>query len=242
MFLSPSAIFRFIQCPEKFWLSQECKPLPLKTEAMQFGYDLHEIIAEYYRTLMKSNSITPAELEAKLIVSAKKHGISEQLYSKYRWHFRNFIKFEFERISWHVDIKPVAVEKEFRKKPFYGIIDAIFRKDNDYVIVDWKSSSYYGNLSDFYKIQGYIYRYVTGIDEMVFYFLRNGQYRKIIADDCKDAVHIIRSVLSDIKQGARYRNEGSHCDFCEYQIACLYGKSLRWLDDTYWIKKAIKRT
>jgi len=243
MLISPSGVMRFLECPEKFWLSTECKPLPLKTPAMEFGYDLHQIIAEYYKLLMRSNNVTPAELEAKLAVAARKRGVSEQMYNKYKWHFRNFINFEYERISWHVDIKPVAVEKKFRKAPFYGIVDAIFRKDDGYIIVDWKSGSSYGDeLSDYYRIQGCIYKYITGIDEMAFYFLKNGTYKRVKYDDCQKVADKVKKVVESVRKGVRYRVEGKHCKMCEFQIACLHNRLRWWLDDAYWIEQAIEGT
>lgn len=241
MLISPSGILRFIQCPEKFWLSISCKPLPLKTDVMVFGCNLHEIIAEYYRMLIKSDSITLSELEAKLVVAARKHGVGEQLYKKYRWHFKNFIKFEYERVGWNVDIKPIAVEKEFEKPPFRGTVDAIFKKGDGYVIVDWKSGSLYEDLPDFYKIQGCVYRYITGIDDVVFYFLGNGRYRRLVLNDCEDVSDIVSRVLNDIKNNVRYLNEGEHCRYCEYQIACLYNR-MGWLDDwTDWTRSATEK-
>jgi len=241
MLISPSGVLRFLECPEKFWLSYECRPLPLKTEAMEFGYNLHQIIAEYYKMLMKADNVTPSELEPKLAVAAKKCGISEQMLSKYKWHFKNFIRFEFERISWHVGIKPVAVEKRFKKPPFYGIVDAIFRKSDGYVVVDWKSGSNYGSLTEFYKIQGCIYKYITGIDDVVFYFLRNGSYKRVKVSDCQQISTKVKQVLESVQKGVRYREEGEHCQLCEYQIACFYNRTLRWLDDAHWIKAAAKR-
>jgi len=241
MLISPSSITRFVECPEKFWLSRECKPLPLKTEVMEFGYVLHQIIAEYYKMLMSSNNVTPSEFEAKLAVAAKKCGINEQLFKRYRWHFKNFLSFENKRISWSVDIKPVAVEKKFTKKPFYGIVDAIFKKEDGYIVVDWKSGKSYENLPDYYKIQGCVYRYITGISDVVFYFLIDGTYKRIEVTDCQEITGKVNEILTAVKKGVRYKKRGEHCKMCEYQIACLYNATERWLDDSYWIRATAKR-
>jgi CRISPR/Cas system-associated exonuclease Cas4 (RecB family) len=242
LLLSPSAVLRFIECPEKFWLSLECKPLPLKTDAQIFGLKLHEIIATYYSMLLRSESVTPSEFEPKLMAAAKKCGISEQLFNKYKWHFKNFIKFEMQRVSWHIDIKPIAVEQRVEKPPFKGIIDAIFRKGDDIVVVDWKSGFFPTMLPDYYKIQGCIYKYLTGASEVLFYFLRNGSYHRLQIEDCEAIEATVKKVLDSISRGIRYRKEGEHCKVCEYQLACHYNSTLRWLDEAYWVEQTAKRT
>lgn len=242
MLIAPSGITRFLECPEKFWLSLNHKPLPIKTELMEQGIAIHEVIAEYYRSLMSADGITPSEFESKLAVATKKCGMSDQMVKRFKWHLRNFLEFEYKRVSWSTSIKPIAVEKRFEKPPFKGIIDAMFKKGKDLIVVDWKSGKTYHSLPDWYKIQGCIYKYITGADEVVFYFLRSGSYVRLQHEDCREISPTISKVLTDIKNGVRYKREGKHCLTCEYAIACHYRSKLRWFDDAYWIAKAVERT
>lgn len=220
-FLSPSSINDFLQCPAKFWYSRKYKPLPVKTEAMKSGLLLHKIIATYYKLL--PNNLTPSECFI-YIRKAIEEVLGTQslntIMKKFGWHLSKFEKFEKERLSWHVDVRPIAVEREFIRPPFKGIVDAIFKKNNKTIVVDWKSGRAPNTLPDYYTIQGCIYASLTNADEVIFYFLTSGRFIRVTYGDCTRAKDIISKVIQDIKNGVFEWRPGSHCDICPYQIPC----------------------
>lgn len=224
--LSPSSINDFIQCPAKFWYQLKYKSLPVKTEAMEFGTTLHNIIACYYELI--PNDLTPDECFLYIRKAIEKVVGSQSIQSilkMFGWHLKQFEKFERERLSWSVSPKPIAVEKTFEKPPFKGIVDAMFSKGEDTIVVDWKSGYAPKSLPEYYAIQGCIYAALTGADEVIFYFLSSGSKVSVSSDDCKRAKVKIQEVIRQIKEGVSYKKRGEHCEFCPVQIVC-------YMDDT----------
>jgi len=221
LLLSPSSINDFIQCPAKFWYSRWYKRLPIKTETMEFGLTLHEIIAKYYNLIPEN--LTPTECFM-YIRKAVEEVVGSQSLSvvlrKFSWHLKQFEKFEKQRLSWHINPKPLAVEKKYIKPPFMGIVDAIFKRDGKLVVVDWKSGRAPSELPEYYTIQGCIYAYLTNADEIIFYFLTSGRFLRIEYKHCNEVKQKILDVINQIKEGVFTKNRGSHCKECPVQIPC----------------------
>ena len=225
LLLSPSSINDFLQCPAKFWYIRKFKPLPIKTEAMQFGSILHNIIATYYKII--PDDLTPNRCFI-YIRNAIEQVVGSQslntVLKKFSWHLSRFEKFEKERLSWHISPKPLGVEKEVIKPPFKGIVDAIFKKGNEMVVVDWKSGRSPNQIPDEYAIQGCIYGYLTNASEIIFYFLGSGRSLRVEYNHCEKVKDTINTVIKKIKEGHFEKKPGSHCETCPVQIPCYLDK------------------
>lgn len=218
---SPSKINSFLTCPKQYQLKYKFKVRELPTpDYFRFGSDIHKIIRRYYENIPEN--VSPKEVSLFISQAIKK--VSAEISDKLLQHIRGFTKFEECRLSWHVNPKPVLIEKEIKKPPFHGIIDAMFRKDSESIVVDWKSG--YGwnpQLDEKMLIQGNIYRYLTHASHVYFIFVRYNKWLEIPKPDEK-LVRKIKIAIEGIESGVNNRVEGWHCRNCGVNIYCNFEK------------------
>jgi len=217
MLISPTMINTFIECPYKYYLAYEKQLTPLWKPSYEFGRKLHATISEYYNSLHEN--ITPNEVPLYLSIASKKTGLNTEMYRRY---LDNFVEFEKQRLSWHINPKPIAIEKEFTRKPFKGIIDAMFRKGDNNIIVDWKTGFVKSNPArdEQLTLQGNIYLYLTGAKELYFIFLAYGHYEKVEYSE-----EFLRNRIVKFLEALKTRNFpkvlDERCKLCEFNAHCL---------------------
>ena len=235
--ISPHGIAMFKQCPYKFYLHYTGYHR-LETywkEAALFGRIIHEIIAEYYRTL--PNSITPMGARTHLSKIFQQKWPLELLHLKQRAEEQllNFLRFETRRLSWQINPKPIAVEKEFVKGPVHGIVDALFKAPNgELIVVDWKTGRNKARLTEDIVVQMNVYMYLTGAKRAYAIFLEYGEWYEV-----RPSIDVESVVKQLISLETFPRRRGTWCSTCEYQIACLVTSNPSLLMWTPWNKEVL---
>lgn len=216
--ISPTGINLYRECPRKFlyyYLNKKSMVPPFR-EALDFGSLIHGIIAEYYRTIPPD--IVPDSAIHHLKKVMKKY--SPQLYDpsireRAEKQLENFLRFERKRLQWHISPKPVAIEKEYRKGVIHGYVDALFRRGDDLVVVDWKTGRGQCGITEPIAIQLNVYMYLTGAREAYALFLEYGRFDRL------EYEIDVESVVNDIMSDSVFAPiRGDHCRFCEYQLIC----------------------
>ena len=228
MIFYPSTIFRYLQCPRKYWYHINYYPSvsPPFPPYMEYGKDIHELLERYYKEyslrVNRGEAVLPEELmntiirRTGFIVDGRTKGI-----------LANWLKFENNRLQWSEKTSPILVEEEVVKQPFGGVIDLMVWRGNDKVVIDWKTGSYQGYLSYEYNIQGSIYLYITGAKEVIFFFLDSGVTEEVTDVD-KEIFEIVKKIQED-KTYPLVIDE--KCEDCEYQFICkLHRQGLTWKD------------
>jgi hypothetical protein len=225
LMISPTKLSTFNQCPYKFKILYVDNRRSLFKAEYEFGRKIHDIIAEYYRIL--PDAATPSEVPNFLGQAIKRvAGYLDENIVKY---LSGFEKFEKQRISWHINPKPLAFEKEFVKGRLHGVIDAIFKRNDETIIVDWKTGMTRDpSLDEHLKIQGNMYMYLTGAKEIYFVFIRYNSWHKLMYDEnfIKDK---LTKLVEAINTNSYPRKEGPQCERCEVNLHCYFDKySIKW--------------
>jgi CRISPR/Cas system-associated exonuclease Cas4 (RecB family) len=227
MLISPTMLNTFIECPYKYYLAYVEYLKPQWKPAYEIGKNLHTIIENYYKEL--TDSITPSEVSLYVSSVVKRLNLDPELYKTY---LNNFVKIEQQRLSWHINPKPLAIEQEYIRPPFRGVIDAMFMKGNDKVIIDWKTGFHKPNpiRDKQLMVQGNIYLYITGAKEVYFAFLSYGNIEKVMYDE-DELKPVLRDFFTSIKTYDYPRMIGENCKNCEYNIPCFMRMwNVRWSD------------
>lgn len=221
MKLSPSALTIYYKCPYKFKLAyiDKFKPLP-PLEKVLFGRVLHEIIAKYYEIIPEN--LSSKEIPLFLSQAIKSVGANIDNFNTQLKFFRIF---EEQRLKWNLVTKPLAIEKEFSRGIFHGIIDVIFKKfDGRLVGIDWKSGNVdFNNIN--YVLAGFIYIYIANLDEIIFISLNTGMQNRLSKNELNQFKESIINILKGIKERKFDKNEGDQCYTCEYSLACQCGEN-----------------
>ena len=225
LMISPTKLSSFNQCPYKFKILYIDNRRPIAKPEYDFGRRIHGIIAEYYRLLPED--ATPNEVPNFIGQAIKRTiGYLDENIVKY---LSAFEKFEKQRLSWHINPKPVAFEKEFVKGRIHGIVDAIFKRGDETIVVDWKTGMARDpTVDEHLKIQGHMYMYLTGAKEIYFVFLHYNTWHKLTYDEnyIKDK---LEKLIEAMNTGNYPRNEGLHCERCEVNLHCYFDKyGLKW--------------
>lgn len=226
--LYPTDIRNYLKCPRMYLYGKSGIPaLPHPHEkALEFGRLVHAIIRRYYDIIPRG--ISPREVQ--LYISKAAREAVGGMYDKLEWHLKGFVEFEMDRLSWHVNPKPVAVEREYVRPPLAGIVDAVFRKGDAVIVVDWKTG--YGKnprIDRDMAIQGCVYRRLTNASEVYFIFLRFGVVQRLPDYDREWLDSVVGRVLEGIRDGRFDRVKGEHCLECQYSLYCTFeeeGKTL----------------
>jgi len=222
-YLSPTAINIYRKCPRKFmyYVKQfpSLPPHPKYEEALELGRIVHQIIAHYYNIIPES--VTPTEVKMFVTKAYKDVFPESMLHLKERVEMQllNFIKFEKQRLNWHISAKPIAVEKDYRRDGVHGVVDALFRKGDDLVVVDWKTGRGKARLTEDIVVQMNVYLYLTGAKEAYVVFLEFGEYS--VVTPSIDVVELVKTITSD---NLFIPKRGKHCESCEYQMLCFKGE------------------
>ncbi len=213
--VSYSKMSTYKECPFKFHLAYVSRETPLYKPTYTFGQEIHKIIAEYYRSL--PDAVTPKEVSMYVTQTAKRLGLDAYLNTSL---LQNFIAFEEDRLRWHVNPKPIAIEKHYVKEPFEGIVDVLFMSKKGMVVVDWKTSLYKGVVGwERMKLQANIYMYLTGASRAMFYGLVQGRAEEYEYDE-DYLMGQLKAFKENVLANRFERNMGEHCYTCEYNMQC----------------------
>jgi hypothetical protein len=214
--VSYSKIATYKECPFKFYLAYVLQEKPLYKPVYTLGQEVHKIIAEYYRSL--PDAVTPKEVSMYVTQTAKRLGLDAYLNTSL---MQNFIAFEEERLRWHINAKPIAIEKHYVKEPFEGIVDALFMSKKGMVVVDWKTSLYKGVVGwERMRLQANIYMYLTGARRALFYGLIQGRTEEFEYEEGY-LMEQVKAFRENVLAGLFERNMGEQCHTCEYNIQCF---------------------
>ena len=214
--VSYSKMATYKECPFKFYLAYVLQEKPLYKPVYALGQEVHRIIAEYYRSL--PDAVTPKEVSMYVTQAAKKLGLDAYLNTSL---IQNFIRFEEDRLSWHINPKPIAIEKYYVKEPFEGIVDVLFMDKKGMVVVDWKTSLYKGVVGwEKMRLQANIYMYLTGARRALFYGLVQGRTEEFEYDEAY-LTGQLKAFRENVLANRFERNVGEHCYTCEYNIQCF---------------------
>jgi len=218
--ISPTTLSTFTECPYKFKILYVDSRRPLFKPEYEFGRRVHAVIAEYYRLL--PDDATPSDVPMVLGQAIKRvFGVVDEAVVRY---LRGFESFERQRLSWHINPKPLAFEAEVRRGQLRGVVDAIFKRQGEIVVVDWKTGMARDpTMDDHLRIQGNVYMYLTGAREIYFIFVRYGTWHRLVYDE-----EYLRGVLSRFleayNKGDYRRREGPHCERCEVGLHCYFDR------------------
>lgn len=221
IFLSPSSILAYEVCPRRYrYMESGCVAVP-PPEHMLFGRLVHEAIRIYYEKL--PTSVTPREVPFLIKEAASSVGLS--FTDRLVRILEGFSEFEQHRLGWHYSPKPVAIEKKFESPPFRGIVDAVFRKGDGTLVVDWKTGYMRGGvLDDGMTLQGMIYRYLTGAEKVIFIFLQSSRWVELPNLGMEWLFNRVQRVAEGILSERFEMVEGRHCDSCPYSTTCYFEK------------------
>lgn len=224
-YISPSKINTFFECPYKYYLSYVENLKPLYKPQYVFGSKVHEVIKKYYELI--PDSITASEVPMYVSV-AWKEVFGDVTESAYRY-MDGFVKFESHRLLWNINPKPLAIEKEFARGRLKGVVDALFRRGNEYVVVDWKTGMVRNPYEHQYLlVQGNIYMYLTSASICYFVFVGYGDWREVKYDKTF-LDNIVEKFVSSVDRGLFNRNKGEWCRLCEFNVHCyLKEYSINW--------------
>jgi len=231
MMLSPTGINTYRKCPRKFYFYIKRAPtlVPAFKEALEFGKTIHEIIAHYYEIIPEDLVPDEVKIWVRKAMIDIIHDEMPEMRQRIEKQLLNFIAFEKKRLTWHMSVRPVAVEKEFVKDSVHGIVDALFRRGNDLVVVDWKTGKGQADLTDDIIVQLNVYMWLTGAKTAYALFLEYGTFREV------PYKIDIEELVQTIKEDKRFLpNRGSHCKFCEYQILCMRMDNLININESMW--------
>ena len=223
--LSPSGFSTFQTCPFKFWAQKNPKiiPLPQKDNIYAvFGTNFHKLVAEYYLKVMKAEEFDIENIHPTLsdVIGEQTPILGiENINKGYTTHLRNFEEFEEDRImnKWKI----LDVEKRIVSKGLKGFVDAIFRdNDNNIIVVDWKT----GKWRDEFLMQGYIYKLLSKADKVMFFQSLNGFEHKLKEKDLMKGKGMAQGILKQMRQGINERRKNFFCKNCEYGLFCSLSK------------------
>jgi len=225
--LSPWNFNTFSQCPAKFWYQKnwDIKPFPQKpNDRMFFGNVCHSIQSDYYNLLLKEKDFSPEKVSFlyQKAVNMNRNNIED--IQKYNYHLSGFEKFEIKRLQWS-EYKPISIESKIDKGSFRGKVDAIFKSNKgETVVIDWKTGNVYGEYFDSYCLQGYIYKYVTNADKVMFFTPLRRQTITITDEQLNKGRDMIVNILQEIESCVNNRNKGEWCKDCEYNLVCKFSE------------------
>jgi hypothetical protein len=223
--ISPTMLSVFNECPYKFKIIYVDNRRPMYKPEFEFGKTIHRIIAEYYKLL--PSDATPSDVP--MILGSAIKRVMGYLDENVVRYFRCFENFEKQRLSWHINPKPLFFEAEVKRGQLRGVIDAAFKRNGQTIIVDWKTGMDRDpTVDERLKIQGNFYMYLLDAKEMYFVFIRHSTFHKLTYDE--DFLREkLKAFLDACNKNDYQRREGHHCERCEVNLHCYFDKyGLRW--------------
>ncbi|MEM4911372.1 MAG: PD-(D/E)XK nuclease family protein [Metallosphaera sp.] len=213
MRISPATLNDYMKCPRKvyFKFNNYLKMAPFFEESVNRGKLVHQIIQEFYQG--EVDRLT--ETEAKLRISDiyHKHVLIHD--EKTEYELLNFVAFESFRKE--QGFRVVETEKEYsttyRDVTVHGIIDMMMIKDQEKVVVDWKTG-YQGIVTEEIRNQLSVYKWLTNADRTYVVFLDWKSWFEVDVDDP-------RPMLDALIDDKEFLPSYSDCKLCGYQIPCL---------------------
>lgn len=227
--ISPSKINTYLDCPFRYKLLYIDRVKPLYRQAFDFGKKLHDVIREYYTLISQSKDDLTQNTIPIFISNAWKKVFGKVDENDIRF-LNGFMKFESERLSWHINPRPIVIEKEFVREPFHGIVDALFMRGKEKIVVDWKTGLMGATMNDYIRVQGNIYMYLTDARQAIFVSVGYGSYTVVEYDETF-LKEILRIYTENIR-GNRFEPVlDEHCKTCEVSIHCYTSRwGLNWWD------------
>lgn len=242
-YVSPSSVNRLLRCPRSWYLRYVLgveEPSAVR-EAAALGTEVHEVIKRYYETL--PGDIVPRLVDTHVMRAyaeyTRRHGIPEDRRRLVEQRLRCFAEFEKKRLGWGRRLRPYAVEKEYRVRPFKGIVDAVFVDTSGRaILVDWKTARGRTTATQEMVLQVNVYRWLFERAEK----RRVSKAYLVFLDSCRVAGRVVyqevpsmdveglaRRVASILAKNRWEPVRGPHCRYCDTRLACAAMDSMESL-------------
>jgi CRISPR/Cas system-associated exonuclease Cas4 (RecB family) len=221
--LSPSSISTYLQCPRKFYYTYIAKLPSQPIEALEEGGDIHKIIEHYY-----SLPLPDALSQNDIILNLSKaiNDVVGEVNENVKKKLMGFVEFEKKRVAWKWRL--VGCEQEVENEYIRGVVDAVFKKQEETYIVDWKSG-YNISLTNDYIFQLSVYRWLLKANKSYIVFL-SSTYNNIreVPIIPEDKVVRIVSLVKEALEGETVfeRKLSRYCEYCPFNLVCNF-ESLR---------------
>ena len=215
IWLSKSKILTYLDCAYRYKLLYIDKIEVPPTYAMERGTEIHQLLENFYDYVRKGNGIMN-------YARGTKHYNS----------IRKFLEMEAERYEYLVskgkveDFYPVEQEIKISNNVLglSGIIDAIYRNNGSYVVIDYKTSDY---SKDHWDIEIPFYVYLINRSELEYkidyggYFFLNkyGYIKKVNSSHIRNIQKVIRRVRNRMEEKKFPYNE-EKCEYCFVKKYC----------------------
>ncbi len=206
MYLSPSSINLYLQCPYAYFLSY-IKKIKLNDDQYSlFGKSIHKILEMYYK-----------EFNGDLQSSIEKYwdmNIPEEMSDIANVCFKNFLENKYDF--------PLYLEEHIENEK-YGI-NCYVDRINNREIIDYKTGT---NVSkDKNLIQGMVYylvvkeKYNLNIEKIDFLYLKKGKVYTIYPTN--DNIELINSTIKKVRNSINDNEfpKTGKCNSCYYNIIC----------------------
>jgi len=224
---------RFENCPLHWWY-KKLKRVGIETDdtPRRLGLNIHQMIDEYFKTIPEVPTIDEIEQIAKLVFDKKFDKSLSSVREKAEKCWRNFIKFEKERLkSWPV-YKPTKTEAVVQTGDYYCIVD--FVSEECGVAIDWKTGAK-TRLWDSELRQGKINLMAlegngSTVDKFFFVCLENGKTLEMPEVNRAWIENSTQRMRRMISKGLFPKIVGKLCGWCEYQLDCEFSGICLWLN------------
>ena len=237
-YLSYSQIEAFNRCPLQYKCSYIIRiPVPLSAAA-SFGISIHNILKDFYKTVLDGKKQTKKDLLKYLKVNWIKEGYSSKTHEKKMYlraekYLDSFFKKGYKKTQ-----KPVSLEQSFTIKispslRIGGRIDRVDQlKDGSLEIIDYKTGKVQDQKQIDKNLQMTIYAMAgasPGIYKknpkniiLSFYYLETQEkistYRNF--EDLEKAKEEIMKKVKEIEKSDFLPKPGPYCDFCDFKLLC----------------------
>ena len=232
---SNSKLKSFLKCKRLFYYRYIAK-LKMQEESINEGKILHEILAKLLAPKKSYETLEELKKAFDMAIDALDYEDFEIEYKKILWKEKltPFLKSQIEHFKngWQIISCEKEVTGQINGLNFHGIIDRIDKKENQYLIIDYKSASI-DNKKDAQKTSDFqlvIYDllFSSSNKDVVFLDLFNARFIELKSfEEKKEKLFEHIKKLKNTKKIVLHRCEDlSLCRFCEYRLLCHRGEYL----------------
>lgn len=236
---SPQSLKAFLECKRKFFYRYIKKITEPQSSDLNDGAILHSILAK----VIKPNAVFNDKESLKEAIQKEidlytKDNI-ELIYKKPLWidMLDGFINRQIEHFNkgWVVKSCEFSVSGNIEGLKFSGRVDRLDKKDDFYLIIDYKSGSIAkANLKDSEKLEDFqmsIYSKLLDLPNMDFMFIEIlSDGKETYLDSVQDKEDKLIEHINYIKSLKSFKTEQTQdlqkCRFCPYQLLCHRGEYL----------------
>ena len=226
---SASNINKFFKCPFFFKLCyiDKIKMVEVSNPKRDLGFNMHQIIHEYYKLIGKQPTAEMVKNVAKSCFARYFDDSLKNLLPEAEELLKNFIQFELSRLTKYT--APIMLEQKLEDEQFNGIID--FFDGNK--IIDWKTGKML-TLGDDECIQGKIYNHLlnsngyAGNFKVYFVTLANGRCLEMPATTEQWLMQKTQKMFSMIQAQQFPKVKSGLCSYCNGMLDCQCSDLTLW--------------